>query len=119
MVYRKDTRVTVPVANKAEGCPAAQRHEIVSLEHLFGAGRLLSELVLVPGAQIPVHTHTGEFEVFLILSGEATYFDNGETIILAPGDVALCKEGETHGIANKSDRDMTLVAFIGYPAPAK
>ena len=119
MVCYKSERTLATLPLRVEGANPAQKLEIVPQELLFGSGRLLSELILVPGAQIPVHTHNGEFEVFLILSGEAEYYDNGKTVTLTAGDIAVCREGETHGIKNVTEKELTLVAFVGFPNPEK
>lgn len=119
MIYRKEERAASSSPAQTAGKPDLQKLEIVPLADLFGAGRLMSQITLVPGAEVPVHTHHNEFEVYFVLTGEAEYYDNGETFPLRAGDVALCKEGGTHGVINKSEADFSMMAFVGYPASEK
>ena len=40
----------------------------------------------------------GEEEIFYILSGQALAYDNGENVILNPGDSIICRSGEEHAM---------------------
>lgn len=81
-------------------------------EALCNKGRLFAELTLKPGEVFGSHSHHGEFEIFLILSGVGTLNNNGTTEEVYPGDVCVCKDGEEHGIANKGTEDLRYVALI-------
>jgi mannose-6-phosphate isomerase-like protein (cupin superfamily) len=90
----------------------------VFMEHFLdlhksnGAGRLFSKTVIPPGASIGVHKHEGDCEVYYILKGEALLNDNGTEVKLGPGDVNLCRDGETHGIENIGSGDLEYIAII-------
>ena len=56
--------------------------------------------------------HTGEYEVFFFHEGEVTLNDNGTERKMHPGDFAICYDGESHGIANRTDKPASLFAAI-------
>ncbi|MBO6046415.1 MAG: cupin domain-containing protein, partial [Erysipelotrichaceae bacterium] len=49
-----------------------------------------------------------------ILKGTAVYNDNGTFVEVSAGDVTICPEGTKHGIANKTDEVVELIAVIVY-----
>lgn len=77
-----------------------------------GHGRVFSRLVIPPGASIGYHGHNGEFEAYVVLSGEAFVDDNGEEVVLHEGDMHMCKDGDGHSTKNASDQDLVLMALI-------
>ncbi|SFI29686.1 Cupin domain-containing protein [Tindallia magadiensis] len=92
----------------------------IELEHFFeeedfcGKGRLYGISIIHPGDSIGMHRHEGEQEAYFILEGEAHYNDNGREVQLNPGDFTLCRDGESHAIANQGDTDLKYVAMIMY-----
>lgn len=119
MIYRQsDRKVTIVPAQKA-GTPNFNKCEITPEQDLLGAGRMLSQITLPSGALIADHTHTDEYEVYCILSGEGEYHDNGTVTTVSAGDVTLCRSGETHGLVNTGSSELTFVAFIGFSNPQK
>ncbi len=114
MIYRQSERkVTVVPAQKA-GTPDFNKLEIAPEKDLLGAGRLLSQITLPPGALIAEHAHNDEYEIYLILAGEGEYHDNGTVVKVFPGDVALCRNGEKHALVNTGNSDLVFMAFIGF-----
>ncbi len=83
-------------------------------EEFYGNGRLFNHVILEPGASIGVHKHVGEGEVYYILKGEGIYHDNGTPMPVDAGDVAICKNGESHGLENTSVDDLEMIALILY-----
>ena len=77
-------------------------------------GRLFSKITLQPGCSIGYHIHDKDAELFYILRGTAEYNDNGEIRIVQAGDVTICPTGTGHGIANRTDEVVELVAVIVY-----
>ena len=74
--------------------------------------RVFCEIVLEPGCSIGEHTHEGECEVFRITEGEGVYGDNGVEKTVSAGDVTVCFSGESHSIANRSDKTLKLFAAV-------
>lgn len=83
-------------------------------EESYGAGRLFGISIIPPGGSIGYHTHTGDFEIYYILSGTATVNDNGKWDVLRAGDSMTCREGDSHSIENNGDCDLEYVAIILY-----
>ena len=81
---------------------------------LTNKGRLFAKITLNPGCSIGYHVHDHDSELFYILKGTAEYSDNGTICEVKAGDVTVCPVGEGHGIANKTDEVVELVAVIVY-----
>ena len=77
-------------------------------------GRLFAKITLNPGCSIGFHIHETDAELFYILTGTAEYNDNGEMRTVSAGDVTICPAGTGHGIANRTDGVVELVAVIVY-----
>ena len=89
-------------------------HFITGPEELNGKGRLFAKITLNPGCSIGYHVDEGDAELFYILKGTAEYNDGGEIRTVTAGDVTICPTGTGHGIANKTDEVVELVAVIVY-----
>ena len=83
-------------------------------EDFGGMGRLYGISIIKPGDSIGRHQHKGEQEAYYILEGEACYDDNGVETILKPGDLSICRDGESHAIENKGTEDLKYIALISY-----
>ena len=112
MVRRKEEIRVRRVEHAQGGKGAVTFTDFLLPEDAPGHGRVISKLVIPPGASIGPHTHSGEFEAFYVLDGEATVNDNGREVVLHPGDMHLCPNGQSHGTANHGERDLTLIALI-------
>jgi len=90
----------------------------VKLEHLLNAdelnnkGRLFARITIEPGCSVGHHVHDGEMESYYIVSGEAEYDDNGETVKLSAGDTTHTPSGEGHGIKNSGTEPLEFIALI-------
>ncbi len=85
---------------------------IKSPEELCEKGRMFSRITLKSGCSIGFHVHEKDSELFYILSGEAEYNDNGNIVTVSAGDVTICPPGTGHGIENKTDSTVELIAVI-------
>ena len=84
-------------------------------EEAHGTGKNFSVNTLPPGASIGWHQHTGEFEIYLILEGEAVVTDQERRQHqLKPGDMMLCDDGESHAIENRGDAPVSFLSLILY-----
>ena len=77
-------------------------------------GRLFAKITLNPGCSIGYHIHEKDADLFYIMKGTAEYNDNNVIRIVKAGDVTICPTGQGHGIANKTDEVVELVAVIVY-----
>ncbi len=113
MIRRKDEIRVREVKNAQGGENTVFFHDwMLPEEDAKGHGRVISKLVIPPGASIGYHDHQGEFEALYVIEGEATVDDNGTMAVLKEGDMILCKDGCGHSTANKTERPLVLMALI-------
>jgi quercetin dioxygenase-like cupin family protein len=72
-------------------------------------------LEIIPGIQIPTHTHEREIDSIFVLEGEGEIFLNNEWTNIKAGDIIVVGTNELHGV--KSTGDIPLKAYIVH-APA-
>lgn len=84
----------------------------VGKDEFKGKGRLYCKNVLKPGSSIGLHEHVGDFETYVVLSGEGLINDNGEETPVKPGDVIITKNGEKHSLENTGSVDLEVMALI-------
>lgn len=80
----------------------------------LGKGRLFGKTTMEPGNSVGYHAHSGDQEAYFILKGKALYNDNGEIRELTQGDLAICKDGESHSIEAIGDEALEYIALILY-----
>lgn len=83
-------------------------------EELWNKGRLFNEVVLEKDCGVGYHVHQGDGEIYVILSGEAEYNDNGTVTTLHPGDITITGSGEGHSIVNHNEEPVYFMALILY-----
>lgn len=87
---------------------------ILEKDEMYGTGRLFGISIIPPSGSIGQHTHTGDFETYYILKGEALVNDNGKITYLEAGDMIQCKDGDYHSIENIGNIDLEYLAVILY-----
>ncbi|MGN1418468.1 MAG: cupin domain-containing protein [Acutalibacteraceae bacterium] len=108
----QDMTKTVKVAMRG-GDGQAVVTDILDKGEYKGKARLVGTILLEPGCSIGPHIHENEEEIFYVISGTASYNDNGTTITLNKGDSCICLGGQTHSIANNSENEnLTVFAVI-------
>lgn len=114
-IRRSEERVKSDRNNVQSGPGHMVSHRItVSDEELLGKGRLFSENILEKECGVGWHVHTGDAEIYLLLSGECEYDDNGAVTTLHAGDVTYTGPGEGHSITNHRDEPAYFIALILY-----
>lgn len=83
-------------------------------EEMYGKGRVFAHTTVYPGSKIGYHTHNNESETYYILSGTAKLSDNGQEVILGPGDVAFTGDREGHSIEAIGPEPVEMIALILY-----
>jgi quercetin dioxygenase-like cupin family protein len=112
MIRQKDEVRIRKVSNAQGGKGDIFFHDWLLPEEAPGHGRVFSKLVIPSGCSIGPHPHNGEFEAFYVLEGTATVTD-GDTVVEVPaGGMNLCREGDVHGVENKTGEDLVLMALI-------
>lgn len=81
-------------------------------EGLYGHGRLFNHTIVNPGCSIGYHVHNHETEFYYILKGEAVFNDDGTEVILHAGDIGITGYGQGHGLENRSDEPVEMIALI-------
>ena len=112
MIRRADNRA-VKVNEAMRGGPGSVvLTEIASKNEMFEKARLFSTILLKPGCGIGYHEHSGECEIFCVVRGTAVYNDDGTEYEITAGDVTIVEDGHGHGVENRSEEDVELVALI-------
>ncbi len=72
---------------------------------------------LEPGQQVKPHVHTNADDVWVVLEGEATYYQgDGQTCRIRQGMLAVARAGEVHGARNDGPGRFAFVSAFG-PIP--
>lgn len=116
MLYkRKIDMVPVPIEHCMGGEGTVLMERLLDAPgEMMGKGRAYVRHTLRPGVSIGSHTHTGEMETMVIVSGKAIHVINGEEQQLEPGDIIGAMPGDTHQIACQGDTDLVLIAQVLY-----
>jgi len=96
----------------ANGLGLVHAKTLATEEQMYRHARLFSQITVNPGCSIGYHMHEHEREFYYILKGEAVYSDNGQEVILHAGDVTATGHGESHGLENRSQGPVELIAMI-------
>lgn len=112
MIKRKEEMTSDIKVNMRGGDGQVVVTPVLDKGEYQGHSRLIGTLVLEPGCSIGTHVHENEEEVFYIIEGQATYDDNGETVILNAGDSCVCLASQAHSIANRSNETLKVFAVI-------
>lgn len=74
--------------------------------------RLVSEIIIPPGAGIGHHNHETETEYYIMLEGTAVVNDDGQDVTVGPGDVVITGDGAAHSITNTGTETVKMIAVI-------
>lgn len=115
-MHRKEQEYTLELRENMKGGEGTVKFEHIwkknSNEEMYSSCRMFSRITLNPGCSVGRHSHTGEEEIFYILSGQAKAFDNGQWVILSPGDSTICRSGEEHSMECYGETPCTYLAVI-------
>ena len=76
--------------------------------------RLMCEVIINPGEVCKSHLHSGDTEIYYMLSGSAEYEGAEGKNTLFPGDVTVCYDGESHSIRCLGNKPLRFLAFIPF-----
>ena len=71
--------------------------------------KYVRDIVVPTGTIIAEHTHTGDNEIYFVISGSGIMVVDGEECVLSPGAVALTLSGSTHGIRNEAPEKLRIL----------
>ena len=115
-MIRKENECTIEYREHMRGGDGTVQitNLIAGPQELNDKGRLFGKVTIQPGCSIGFHVHEKDAELFYIIRGKGVYSDNGEEKIVRAGDCTICPAGTGHGIANRTDEVLELVAVIVY-----
>ena len=112
-MYIRSGQHRVEVREKARGGEGKlEISHLLEKEQLAPHSRLLCKMVMEPGNSMGYHTHEDEGEFFYILSGVAKITENGEEILLYPGDTLYTPSGSSHSIEVDGDETLEYLALV-------
>ena len=114
MIRRKNEMVSDSKCIRGGIGETAMLQLLNGADEMYGKGRMFNLMTLAPGNTIGEHRHSGDNEIFWFISGTGEYNDNGTVTAVGPGDVAVCNDGELHGLVNNGSEPLTFVALILY-----
>ena len=79
---------------------------------MYDHARMFAHVTIPAGCSIGDHPHVDETEFYYIIKGEAVFNDNGKEVILHAGDIGATGYGEGHGLENRSDEPVEMIALI-------
>ena len=72
------------------------------------AFKYVRDLILYPGSTIGNHLHSGDEEIYFIISGTGVMAVDGEERVVGPGSVVLTQSGSHHGLRNEGAEDLRI-----------
>jgi len=73
----------------------------------------IASQTLEPGSGLGYHQHADNEELYVILSGQGTFMDNGNVEKpVGPGDMTLTLKGEWHGLTNTGNEPLRFLAVV-------
>ncbi|HBY97750.1 MAG: cupin domain-containing protein [Ardenticatenaceae bacterium] len=70
--------------------------------------KYVRDLHLYPGSSVGDHLHSGDDEIFFIISGTGIMTVDGEARPVGPGTAVLTKSGSRHGLRNTGTDDLRV-----------
>jgi uncharacterized cupin superfamily protein len=69
-----------------------------------------------PGASVcPYHTHSAQWELYVVVSGRGAARDESGTTEVGPGDAFIYMPGEAHKLSNAGDEDFVYYIVADNP----
>lgn len=72
------------------------------------AFKYVRDLTLYPGSSVGLHPHSGDDEVFFIMSGTGVMTVDGQERELGPGSAVLTLAGSAHGLRNTGTENLRV-----------
>lgn len=98
-------------SSEAEGGASVPFTRIFGEEDFDSDFRWLDLCIVKPGAEIGVHSHQVDDEIYFIVKGNATKIVNEQQASVGPGDAILLKCGGSHGLRNRSDQEVHVLVI--------
>ena len=76
--------------------------------HFKAAGRVS----LDEGTRIGLHKHSGDEELYVILSGEGLYSEDERQETVTAGDMLFLADGHSHGLQNTGKEPLVFIGIV-------
>jgi mannose-6-phosphate isomerase-like protein (cupin superfamily) len=78
--------------------------------------KYVRDLILYPGSAIGLHPHSGDEEVYFVISGTGIMEVDGEEQAVGPGSAVLTLSGSRHGLRNTGDGELRIAVVCAAPS---
>lgn len=112
IIRHSDEMKEAQVENMRGGKGAVTFKYLLNPDEFHEKGRLFAQNTIPVGASIGMHLHEGEFEIFYILQGTGTYYNNEEKFEIKAGDMAYLDVDNSHSLENTGDEPLVFMALI-------
>jgi len=72
------------------------------------AFKYVRDLTLYPNSSIGEHLHSGDEEIYFIISGTGMMTVDGEECLVGPGSAILTQSGSYHGLRNEGAENLRI-----------
>jgi mannose-6-phosphate isomerase-like protein (cupin superfamily) len=111
MVVKNVYELEFKPSSEAEGGASVPFTRVFGEEEFATDLRWLDLCVVKPGAEISVHAHRVDDEIYVILQGHGVQVVNDEDAPVGPGDAILLRCGGSHGLRNDADQDLHVLVI--------
>jgi len=108
-------------SSEAEGGANVPFARIFGQEDFESDFRWLDLCIVKPEAEIGIHSHHVDDELYLILKGNAVKIVNDQQANVRAGDAILLRCGGSHGLRNESDKEVhvLVIDLLAPPEPCQ
>ncbi len=112
MVIRKGDHPVEKREHARGGDGTVVLNHLATEEQMFHHCRMVVRTVIEPGSSMGYHAHENEIEFVYVLSGALEVNDNGNTVVVYPGDTVFSAEGEGHSLRAYGDEPAQYLAIV-------
>ena len=112
MLYRKDERRYQIIEHMKGGEGEFQLLHIAEAENMGNKATLFARGVLPVGASVGLHRHEGNMEICCFVSGRALVKEDECKYEVSPGDISICRDGESHSVINTGDEELVYMVLV-------
>ncbi len=112
MIKSKEEMRNSSVVGLRGGVGELYQHHILEKDETGGRTDLFCIFTIEPGRTIGLHSHDTNAEVYYVLEGEIEVIQNGEPHTVKEGGVVFTADGQSHSVANKTDKPAKMLAII-------
>jgi len=82
------------------------------------AFKYVRDLILYPGSSIGEHLHSGDEEIYFIISGTGVMVVDRDERVVGPGSAVLTRSGSSHGLRNEGTGDLRIFVVCARSGPS-